>query len=229
MRWMDDFVGLFFPRVCNSCGAVLLRNEEQICTQCLMSLPKTNFHLHLENPVTEIFAGRFPIRAASAYLYFAKAGRVQRMIHQFKYKRNLELGRVMGRMFGNDLHKSQLFSGLDCVIPVPLHWSKQKARGFNQSEIFGKEIATALNIPLFNGVLVREKATETQTRKSRFERWQNVSYVFRVVEPEKIAEKNILLVDDVITTGATIEAAASTILEVPATSISLAFLAIASH
>jgi ComF family protein len=229
MRIVEDFIGLFFPRICNACEAVLLKNEETICTRCLHTLPRTNFHLHRQNPVTEVFWGRLPIESASAYLYFAKAGRVQHLIHQFKYKGQLEVGRLLGTMFANDLHKSPYFKNIEGVIPVPLHWSKQKARGFNQSEVFGRAMATAMNVPLMDDVLKREKATATQTRKSRFERWKNVSYVFKLTNPERIAGKHILLVDDVITTGATIEACASAVLDVSGTKVSLAFLAMAAH
>lgn len=229
MRLVDDIVGLFFPKICNACGAVLLRNEETICTRCLYTLPRTNFHQHSENPVKELFWGRLPIRSATAYLHFAKAGRVQHLIHQFKYKGKLEVGRTLGRMYGNDLRASPYFKDIEAIIPVPLHWSKQKSRGFNQSEIFGREMAIAMNVPIITDVLIREKATATQTRKSRFERWQNVSYVFKLENSEKIAGKHILLVDDVITTGATIEASASALLEVPGVKVSLAFLAMASH
>ncbi len=229
MTLVRDFIGLFFPKVCYACDNVLLKNEETICTRCLIDLPRTNFHLHRENPVSELFWGRVNIQAASAFLYFAKAGRVQKLIHNFKYKGKLEVGRTLGRMFGSDLKQSPNFSGIDLLIPVPLHWSKQKARGFNQSEIFGREMAAAMGIPMITDALVREKATSTQTKKSRFDRWQNVSYVFRVAKPEKIAGKHILLVDDVVTTGATIEASASLLLEMEGTQVSLGFLAAARH
>ncbi len=229
MRIVSDFIGLFFPKICNACEAVLLKNEETICTRCLHTLPRTNFHLHRENPVTEVFWGRLPIESASAYLYFAKAGRVQHLIHQFKYKGQLEVGRLLGTMYGNDLRKSPYFENIAGIIPVPLHWSKQKTRGFNQSEVFGRAMATAMNAQLMKDVLIREKATTTQTRKTRFERWENVSYVFKLTNPERIAGKHVLLVDDVITTGATIEASASALLEVPGTKVSLAFLAMAAH
>lgn len=229
MTLARDFIGLFFPKVCYACDNVLLKNEETICTRCLVDLPRTNFHLHRDNPVSELFWGRVNIKAASAFLYFAKAGRVQHLIHNFKYKGKLEVGRTLGRMFGSDLKQSPDFSGIDLLIPVPLHWSKQKTRGFNQSEIFGREMAAAMGIPIVTDALVREKATSTQTKKSRFERWQNVGYVFRVAKPEKIAGKHILLVDDVVTTGATIEASASLLLEVKDTMVSLGFLAVARH
>lgn len=229
MSLVNDFIGLFFPKVCYACDNVLLKNEETICTRCLFNLPRTNFHLHRDNPVSELFWGRARIEAATAFLYFAKAGRVQQLIHNYKYKGRLEVGRMLGKMFGADLKNSQYFSSVEAVVPVPLHWSKQKIRGFNQSEIFGREMASVMNIPIITDALVREKATATQTKKSRFERWQNVSYVFRMAQPEKIAGKHILLVDDVVTTGATIEASASVLLECPGTRVSIAFLAVASH
>ena len=229
MRWIYDIVSLFFPNICNSCDSVLYQNEDIICSRCLLTLPKTKFHYHQQNPVTEIFDGRLTIESAAAFLYYSKGGRVQHMIHNFKYKKNLELGRLLGRLFGNDLRKSSLFNNVEAVIPIPLHESKQKLRGFNQSEVFGRELAAVLKIDFLADVLIREKVTTTQTRKSRFERWKNVDDVFRVTQPEKIRGRHILLVDDVVTTGATVEAAGLTLLDVPDVTISLAFLAVASH
>jgi competence protein ComFC len=229
MTLLHDFIGLFFPKVCCACDNVLLKNEETICTRCLVSLPRTNFHLHRDNPVAELFWGRIIIQSATAFLYFSKAGRVQHLIHNFKYHGKLEVGRMLGKMFGEDLKKSDQFRNLDGIVPVPLHWSKQKARGFNQSEVFGREMAAALKVAFINDALVREKATATQTKKTRFERWQNVNYVFRLARPEKIRGKHILLVDDVVTTGATIEASAGILLEQPETRVSLGFLAVASR
>lgn len=226
MALWTDLIGLFFPRLCCACRDVLLRNESTICTRCLSTLPKTDFHQHEDNPVASIFWGRIPIQHATAFLYFTKAGRVQHMLHQFKYRGDLEVGRLLGKLFGQQLKDNEKFKEVEAIIPIPLHPTKLKQRGFNQSEIFGNEMASQMRIPILTDVLTREKMTQTQTRKSRFERWLNVSYGFRVHHPEKISGKHILLIDDVVTTGATIESAASALLEVPGLKISVAFLAI---
>jgi len=154
MRWIYDIVSLFFPNICNSCDSVLYQNEDIICSRCLLTLPKTKFHYHHQNPVTEIFDGRLTIESAAAFLYY------------YLDKKNLELGRLLGRLFGNDLRKSSLFNNVEAVIPIPLHESKQKLRGFNQSEVFGRELAAVLKIDFLADVLIREKVTTTQTRKS---------------------------------------------------------------
>ena len=223
-----DFIGLFFPRVCEGCGNLLFKNENTICTKCLAHLPKTNFHRFLDNPVMENFQGKVQIVSATSFLYYTKAGKVQQMIHNFKYHRKLEVGRILGRMFGSELLLSPFFNTLQIVIPVPLHWTKLKTRGFNQSEIIARAMAEKLGAKLETGVLIRRFATETQTRKSRLQRVENVQGKFELKNPEKMAGKHVLLVDDVITTGSTMESCAELLMQVDGIKLSLASIGFAS-
>lgn len=222
-----DFIGLFFPKICDGCGELLLRNETILCTRCLTGLPKTNFHKYHDNPVIENFWGKLNVESATSFLYYAKAGKVQQMIHNFKYHKRLEVGRTLARMFAADLLESPFFSKVQAIIPVPLHWTKLKTRGFNQSEIIAIAMAEKMHIGVETGVLFRKFATETQTKKSRIKRAENVSGKFELKNQERIAGKHVLLVDDVITTGSTMESCASLLQQVPEVRISLASLGFA--
>lgn len=226
---LNDFLSLAFPKICYACGKSLFKKEDCICTCCLYHLPKTNFHLYSDNPVIRLFWGRIPVFSASSFFSFNKGGKVQELVHQLKYRGKKEIGISLGKFYGNELKQSPLFSGVEMVIPVPLHVKKLKRRGYNQSEIFGQGIAKTMNIESAENILIRITATETQTKKSRFARWKNVEEVFKVAHPEKIENKHILLVDDVITTGATMEACANKILEVPGTKVSIATIASTMH
>jgi len=229
MQIFDDFVSLFFPHLCVGCGNQLFKNEDIICTSCLFKLPKTHFHRHHNNPVMQIFWGRIQVYSAASFLYFSKKGRVQHIIHALKYKGRREVGLLMGELYGKDLKNSELFKSVDVIIPVPLHWKKQKKRGFNQSEYFGKGLASSMNAHLDTQSLSRHVETETQTKKSRYKRWENVKEVFAVKNEKQLEGKHILLVDDVITTGATLEASATKLLTIPGVKVSLASIAFASH
>lgn len=223
-----DFIGLFFPRVCEGCGNLLFRNENAICTRCLTGLPKTNFHQFQDNPVMENFQGKLQVASATSFLYYTKAGKVQQMIHNFKYHKKLEVGRILGRMFGSDLSSSRFFNTVDTIIPVPLHWTKLKTRGFNQSEVIAKAMAEKMNAVVETEVLIRRFATETQTKKSRIQRVENVHGKFELKNPAKIAGKHVLLVDDVITTGSTMESCAELLQQAEGVKLSLASLGFAS-
>ena len=229
MSIFDDFISLFFPHLCVGCGNQLFKNEGVICTSCLYKLPKTNFHNHHDNPVMQIFWGRIRLHSAASFLYFAKKGRVQHIVHALKYKGRREVGQLMGELYGKDLKSSELFNSVEVIIPVPLHWKKQKKRGFNQSEIFGKGLARSMNAILDTQSLYRHVDTETQTRKSRIKRWENVKEVFAVKNENLLEGRHILLVDDVITTGATLEASATKLLEIPGVKVSVASIAFANQ
>ncbi len=203
----------------------MYKNETSICTYCAYHLPKTNYHLTAENPVAKLFWGRVPLHSGAAYYSFSKGGKVQNLIHQLKYKGRKEIGYAVGQLYGHDLKKSDLFATVTDVIPVPLHAKKLKKRGYNQSELFANGIADSMNVTFNPTALLRVTASETQTRKSRFSRWENVAYVFEIREAELLKGKHILLVDDVITTGATLEACAQKILEIPDTKVSIATIA----
>ena len=226
---LNDFISLIFPQVCVSCGNSLFKHEHSICTPRAYHLPKTNFHLHNDNPVAKIFWGRINIHSAAACYGFNKGGKVQHLIHQLKYKGRKEVGLTVGKLYGLELKKSERFNTVYTVIPVPLHARKHRKRGYNQSDYFAKGLALSMNAEPDTRTLVRPFESETQTRKTRFSRWQNVESVFRLKDAKKLEGRHILLVDDVITTGATLEACAQTLLKVPGVKISVATIAYASN
>jgi ComF family protein len=229
MSLLNDFFSLFFPRVCQACGATLFKTEEVICTFCNYHLPRTNFHLEQDNWVSRTFWGRTDVFSATALFYFNKGGKVQHLIHRLKYNGEKEIGIFLGKQYGYDLQKSPFFNSVKVVLPVPLHSKKEKKRGYNQSEMFAIGLAQTMQIELVKNNLIKTMATESQTRKSRFKRWENVKEIFVVKDAEKLEGKHVLLVDDVITTGATIESCANTLLKVPGIRVSVAAIAFTQH
>ncbi len=222
---IDDFTGIFYPRLCVACNENLHRHEDYICLNCLYALPKTNFHLTEDNPVNKLFWGRIKINNATSFLHFDKGGKVQSLIHQLKYKGVKEIGYDLGNYFGSYLVESDNYSSVDIIVPVPLHIDKLKARGYNQSNWIAKGLSHSMKKPLDNTNLLRVKFTETQTKKTRIERWENVKSVFGIYKPSLFKNKHILLVDDVVTTGSTLEACSQKILEIENTKVSIATLA----
>lgn len=223
--YLDDFFSLFFPVLCPAYQKSLFKNESVICTDCIYHLPYTNFHLEKDNRVARQLWGRIPFGVSGSFLYFHKGSRVQSLLHQFKYNNKPEIGIKLGEMYGHILHHTASYQDVDLIIPVPLHAGKLKIRGYNQSECFAKGLSNSMKIPLFSGVLKQTVSTSTQTKKSRFSRYENMKDIFEVTDPEAIAGKHVLLVDDVITTGATIEACSIKILEVADTKVSIATIA----
>ena len=219
---LKDFISLIFPKICVSCGKSLFKNEHSICTYCAYHLPKTNYHLDNENPVAKIFWGRANIFSAAAFYNFNKGGQVQHLIHQLKYKGRPEVGVAVGKLYGYELMQSDYFNTVTTIIPVPLHPKKQKKRGYNQSDCFAEGLSKSMNVEADFKTLYRESDSETQTKKSRFNRWQNVETIFQLRDLTTLQGKHVLLVDDVITTGATFEACAQTLLQVPDIKISIA-------
>lgn len=215
---------LFFPRLCVVCGDKLIEQEQWICLHCLHHIPRTNFHLDPENRVAQLFYGRVQIECATSFFYFSKGSKYQALLHNLKYKGMKELGAEIGKHFGIDLLQSNDFSSVDIVCPVPLHPSKEKKRGYNQSWWIASGISGQMQKELSDDNLKRVTATETQTRKSRFERWQNVEGIFELTKPEEFSGKHILLIDDVVTTGSTLEACAQTIISKAKAKVSIATL-----
>jgi len=201
---LRELLELFYPRICCGCGRLLLHAEQHLCTACLVGLPKTNQHLKHENVVEKVFWGRVNINHASAFLHFKKEGVTQHILHELKYKGNTSLAEMMGRMYASDLMST--LHQLDYIIPVPLHKKKLKERGYNQSACFGKGLSVVMKVPMLEDGILKVTSTSTQTKKSRFERWKNVEEVFAVPDMSVFENKHILICDDVITTGATIEA-----------------------
>lgn len=225
--WITDFINLFFPNNCSVCGNSLVSQEEVICTGCQFKLPRTNFHFEPENPIARIFWGRVNLKTATSFLFFNKGGNVQHLVHQLKYKGKKNVGRYLGKLIGYELIQSPVFASVDLIVPVPLHPKKERLRGFNQSLIIAEGLSESLQKPLSKNNLERLIHTSTQTKKSRYSRWENVKDVFGIKAPEKFAGKHILLVDDVLTTGATIEACAQKILEIEGTNVYAVTLAYA--
>jgi ComF family protein len=223
----DDFLSLLFPRLCHGCGNHLLRNERLICTECYVMIPRTNYHLKTDNPVARLFWGRCLIERAASFSFYSKDSRIRRLIHQLKYKGAKEVGIELGRIYARSLLTSGFFEGIDLIIPVPLHPSKMRKRGFNQSEYISAGISEVSGLPVDTFSLIRSKMSVTQTRKSRYSRWTNVDGIFMVRYPEKLISRHILLVDDVITTGSTLESCANEILKVKMTKVSVLSLAVA--
>jgi ComF family protein len=226
-NFWDDFISLLFPRLCFACGDHLLRNENFICTGCYVVIPRTNYHIQNDNPVEQLFWGRCLIERAAAFSFYNKGSRIKNLIHNLKYKGIREIGYELGRIYGLSLKSSGFINGMDIIVPVPLHPSKKRIRGFNQSESISEGIAEVTGLPVDANSLIRREVTGTQTRRSRYERWTNVEGIFRVTDADMIRGKHILLVDDVITTGSTIESCANELLKTEGVKVSVVAMAFA--
>lgn len=216
---------LFYPHVCTGCGSDLLDEKNLLCLRCINELPNTDFAQYNNNPVEKIFWGRIPVTAAHSQFYFAKESLVQHLIHQLKYKNNTAIGFYMGEMMGKSLLTSNRFNNIDYLVPLPLYPDKERKRGYNQAAIICNGISGIMNVPVLIGNVNRQRSTETQTRKHRTERWENVEGSFVVANAAALKGKSILLVDDVITTGATLEACGSILLQIEGVKLYIATLA----
>lgn len=221
-------VHLFYPHLCAGCGDDLPGRDNLLCLRCLSELPYTGYELHAGNPVEKIFWGRLPLTAACSAFYFEKEALVQQLIHQLKYKNNTAIGFFLGELMGNRLLESPRLGGIDVLIPLPLFPDKERKRGYNQAAVICNGISAAMQVPVMNNIVIRQRQTETQTRKHRRERWDNVAGSFAINRRQELEGKHILLVDDVVTTGATLEACGSTILTGTGCRLSIATLAMAS-
>ncbi len=224
----DDFISLLFPRLCYGCGNHLLRNENIICTECFVVIPRTNFHTQPDNPMEQLFWGRCIIEKAAAFSFYNKGSRIRSLIHNLKYKGIREVGFELGHIYGLSLKSSGFLDNVDLIVPVPLHPSKKRTRGFNQSEIISEGIAGATGLKISNEAIVRIIVSATQTKRSRYERWTNVEGIFNIPAPEKLKNSHILLVDDVVTTGSTIESCTNELLKIEGVKVSVIALAFAS-
>jgi ComF family protein len=222
---LNDFAHLFFPHICAGCGTDILNQESQLCLRCIDQLPVTNFHLHSGNPVEKNFWGRIPVTHATAYCHFTGESLIQHLLHQLKYKGNKELGYFLGRMMGNTLRLSNHFNEVDALIPLPLFAAREKKRGYNQAGILCDGMAQVMRLPVIKDAVIRLSATETQTHKNRVERWQNMEGRFQLATSSAISDKHLLLIDDVVTTGATLEACGQELLQAKNIRLSIATLA----
>ena len=223
---LANLISLLYPKLCVICGEPLIENEKFFCFACFLKLPRTYYHLIPENQAIERLAGKVSLVKASSFLYYNKGGVAQKLITEIKYKGNMELGEWIGAYLAKDMNSSDFFQEIDFLVPVPLHKSKEKKRGFNQAEKIAEGIAQVTKIPLETINVFRDKANISQTRKGVFERWKNTRNLFNMKDPELFKEKHILLIDDVLTTGSTLEALAQSLLISDGVRISILTVAI---
>jgi len=223
----SDFFALFYPEVCLACNRVLLKHEEIICNFCDIELPKTLFHTMKENPLEKIFWGRVKLESVAARYYFRKKSKIQRLMHRLKYKGAKEIGIIIGEKYGHELLENPIFRSVNVIVPIPLHPDKERIRGYNQSEMFGIGLSQSMNIPQDTKHFLKATSTESQTKKNRYNRWENVKEIFTIVDEDFFRGKHILLIDDIITTGATIEAAAQMLLKIEGVRVSVVGIAAA--
>lgn len=216
---------LFFPKTCTGCDQPLGSHEDLVCTDCWYHMPYTDFHLQADNDTARQLWGRVNVEAAASFLFFREASRVQRIMHHFKYRNTPRIGILMGLRYGEVLRNVHGFGTVDIVVPVPLHPKKMRKRGYNQSAYFAEGIAQCFGKPMLPQGLSRKTAGDSQTHKSRYERYQNMQDTFQVTDPGVLVHQHVLLVDDVLTTGATIEACAQALLECEGVRVSVATIA----
>jgi ComF family protein len=225
----ESLLHLAFPHICAGCGTNVLDKEHALCLRCLHALPKTGFHPHKENPVEKLFWGRLPVEGATAQFYFTKGSLIQHLMHRFKYRGDKALGVYLGQLMGNGLQETDRFVTVDALVPLPLYAAKERRRGFNQSAVLCQGIASVLQKPVYQHHIIRTSATESQTKKNRSDRWQNVEGRFEWKTTKDLSGKHLLLIDDVVTTGATLEACGRTILQEGSVKLSVAALCVASE
>jgi ComF family protein len=224
---LTDFIALLYPEICIGCENILQKTDDMICLSCSVEMPRTYFESKPHNPVERLFWFKTKITAAAAIYFFTKKSRIQNMIHAFKYKNNPDAAIYLGRQLGEILIKSGRFQQIDVIIPVPLHPDKFKIRGYNQAQKIAEGIQQEMNIPINTHALIRTNHNPTQTQKNLYHRWKNVNTIFKVTIPQALEEKHVLLVDDVITSGSTLEACAQKLVALPSTHVSIATLAVA--
>lgn len=222
---LRDFVSLFFPRHCLACSNSLVNGEDLVCTLCMLEMPQTDYHKDTGNSLQARLSFRIPIKYAMALFKFSKSGRVQHLLHELKYKNHPEIGIILGKFYAEKLAEVNLGGAFDLIIPVPLHASRKRKRGYNQSAKFAQGLSERLSVPFSDELLVRRLKTETQTRKTKLNRWENMSGVFYLNEPGIIEGKKVLLVDDVITTGSTLESCSLTLVNAGCSELSIACIA----
>lgn len=227
IRWLGDLLQLVYPNICLICSEGLVRGESCVCLRCLQNIPKTNFHLETDNAMEKRFWGKVPLYRGTSYFHFYKGSPFQKVLHELKYKGNKEVGMAVAKYAAADLWVDPAFQSIDLIVPVPLHPTKYAQRGYNQSEYIARGLSAVLNKPIDTKNLIRIRHNATQTQKSVFDRYRNTEGIFHVRDTSQFEEKHILLVDDVLTTGSTIEACMQALIQTDAIRISVFTLAIA--
>jgi len=230
LAWWNALIHLLYPQLCIACNAAIPSSNRQcFCFSCRRKVESACFHETKENDISERLWGRLPIESAAALYYFVKKSPVQLALHHLKYKNQPDIGKRLGRLLGTQIYSTPLFKEIDCIVPVPLHPKKERKRGYNQSMEFAIGLSEALHLPVLGNTLARKQDSLSQTNKHRMERFQNVGEVFVLNQTKGIAGKHILLVDDVLTTGATLEFCGNLLLTIPGVKISIATIAVARN
>lgn len=224
--YFSSFFNLLYTPACVGCGSALLRNEPILCITCQIGLPLNPFFHHKTNEVSEVFAGRLPLKTANALLYFTKNGIAQSMIHALKYLNRQDVGEFLGVSLANELKKSGCIP--DVILPVPLHPSKEAARGYNQCHSIAWGMKSVFKCTISYRDVVRTTANPSQTKLNRAKRWDNVKGIFDVVNDKILSDKHVLIVDDTLTTGATLESCGQALLSVSGITLSIATVAYAN-
>lgn len=225
----DSLLHLLFPHVCEGCGTDVVQPDHYLCLHCHANLPATDFHLYPNNPVEKIFWGRIAVTHATAQYYFARHAVMQTLMHGLKYRGNKDLGLYLGRLMGHAFAASNRFRFVDALVPLPLHPAKERKRGYNQAAVLCEGIADVLAKPVLKHAVVRTEQTDSQTKKNRVQRWANMERKFELAKPGAVAGKHLLLVDDVVTTGATLESCGAELLSGNNVQLSIATLCYSSH
>lgn len=223
--YSNALLHLLYPHHCRSCGTDILEDEELLCIKCTSEIAETKFLTYSDNPVEKTFFGRLPLEHAGAGFYFTKDGSIRKLIFELKYKRNRQAGIYLGKKLGRLLKASTLYNDVDVLVPLPLNPKKESIRGYNQAMVICEGINSVWNKPIENKVVERVLFTATQTQKDRINRWENMQDVFAVSDEIKLQGKHILLIDDIVTTGATLEACGAEILKIPGSKLSIATVA----
>jgi len=229
-QWLWPLIHLFCPHYCVVCGARLQEEEQALCADCLKKLPRTLYYLQKDSLVEKLFWGKFPVERATAFFHYQRGGAYAKIVHLLKYEGRSDIGVAMGRLMARELVPSGFFEGVDMLVPVPLHPDRQRERGYNQSERLAAGIQEVTGIEVHSEVLMRQKSTDTQTHKDAQQRYENMRGVFRLNNPaSSLQGKHILLIDDVLTTSATLTACADVLKDIPDIRISILALALAGH
>ena len=225
--WLQALLHLFYPRQCVVCGAALQEGEEVMCLSCNMGMPRTHYHLKPDNRVEQLFWGKIPLERATSYFLYHRQSPYAHLVHRLKYDGRRDVGHTLGRFLAAEIQPSGFFRDVDVIVPVPLHPKKRAKRGYNQSEWIARGLAEKINKPMDTEHLVHQTENASQTHKSLFDRYLNMQGVFALTDPLAFAHKHVLLVDDVITTGSTLEACIQALLQSPGVKVSVFALAMA--
>ncbi|MBN9296973.1 MAG: ComF family protein [Filimonas sp.] len=228
-QYLLDLLSFFYPHYCAGCHTDVLEDDQLICAACSLQLPYTNFFMHKDNPVEQTFYGRVSIQEAGSACYFTKSSLLQRIIYELKYKGNKQAGEYLGILLGKQIMASGRFTDIDVIVPIPLNKRREKKRGYNQSLLIAGQVAALLHLPVNTGCIERQVFTDTQTHKGRVSRWENMEGVFTLKDTTMLEGKHILLIDDVLTTGATLESCSQALLSIKDIRISIATVACAAR